>query len=60
VRYAQALQILDSDIHIRNQERWRPFEARGWTSRMQMEATDIEGIDVAVIYPSHGLGARQR
>jgi len=34
-----------------NQERWRPFEERGWTSKMQLEAMDMEGIDVAVIYP---------
>jgi hypothetical protein len=53
-------EVLDSDIHIRNQERWRPFEACGWTSKVQMEAMDMEGIDVAVIYPSRGLGARQR
>jgi len=33
----------------RNQERWRPFEARGWTSKVQLEAMDMEGIDVAVI-----------
>ena len=35
-----------------NQERWRPFEERGWTSKVQLEAMDLEGIDVAVIYPS--------
>jgi predicted TIM-barrel fold metal-dependent hydrolase len=40
-----------------NQERWRPFEERGWTSKMQLEALDMEGIDVAVIYPSRGLFA---
>jgi uncharacterized protein len=41
----------------RNQERWRPFEERGWTSKVQLEAMDMEGIDVAVIYPSRGLFA---
>jgi uncharacterized protein len=40
-----------------NQERWRPFEERGWTSKAQLEAMDIEGIDVAVVYPSRGLFA---
>ena len=40
-----------------NQERWRPFEARGWTAKVQLEAMDMEGIDVAVIYPSRGLFA---
>src|SRR5437879_13680016 len=37
-----------------NQERWKPFEERGWTSKVQLEAMDIEGIDVAVVYPSRG------
>ena len=37
--------------HAKNQERWRPFQERGWTSKVQVEAMDIEGIDVAVIYP---------
>ena len=43
--------------HAKNQERWRPFQERGWTSKVQVEAMDIEGIDVAVIYPSRGLFA---
>src|SRR5712671_788486 len=29
-----------------NQERWRPYAERGWTSKVQLEAMDIEGIDV--------------
>src|SRR5262249_7922673 len=40
-----------------NQERWRPFAERGWSSKVQLEAMDIEGIDVAVVYPSRGLFA---
>jgi predicted TIM-barrel fold metal-dependent hydrolase len=40
-----------------NQERWRPFEEGGWTAKMQLDAMDMEGIDVAVIYPSRGLFA---
>src|SRR6266498_3534421 len=43
--------------HARNQERWRPFQERGWTSKVQLEAMDTEGIDVAVVYPSRGLFA---
>src|SRR2546428_9450189 len=43
--------------HERNQERWRPFQERGWTSKVQLEAMDTEGIDVAVVYPSRGLFA---
>ena len=40
-----------------NQERWRPFQERGWTAKVQLEAMEAEGIDVAVIYPSRGLFA---
>src|SRR4029453_13451534 len=40
-----------------NQQRWRPYAERGWTSKVQLEAMDIEGIDVAVVYPSRGLYA---
>jgi uncharacterized protein len=40
-----------------NQERWRPFKERGWSSKVQLEAMDTEGIDVAVVYPSRGLFA---
>jgi predicted TIM-barrel fold metal-dependent hydrolase len=43
--------------YARNQERWRPFQERGWTSKVQLEAMDTEGIDVAVVYPSRGLFA---
>ena len=31
--------------------------ARGWTSEVQLDAMDIEGIDVAVLYPTRGLRA---
>jgi uncharacterized protein len=41
----------------RNEARWRPFEERGWTGKVQLQAMDMEGIDVAVIYPSRGLFA---
>ncbi len=43
--------------YARNQDRWRPFQERGWTSKIQLEAMDTEGIDVAVVYPSRGLFA---
>jgi hypothetical protein len=29
--------------HAKNQERWRPFQERGWTSKVQVEAMDTEG-----------------
>src|SRR4029434_2312822 len=44
-------------ISALNQERWRPYAERGWTSKVQLEAMDIEGINVAVVYPSRGLFA---
>src|SRR2546429_821681 len=43
--------------YAHNQERWQPFQERGWTAKVQLEAMDMEGIDVAVIYPSRGLFA---
>ena len=41
----------------RNQEVYRSYAARGWTAEVQLEAMDIEGIDVAVLYPTRGLRA---
>jgi len=41
----------------RNQEIYRGHAARGWTPAAQLEAMDIEGIDVAVLYPTRGLRA---
>ena len=31
--------------------------SRGWDARSQVDAMDQEGIDVAVLFPSRGLGA---
>src|SRR5690349_3178865 len=31
--------------------------ARGWTSEVQLEAMDHEGLDIAVLYPTRGLRA---
>src|SRR5215468_10478426 len=64
----QGFKILDSDMHVmeppdpghnfeRNQEVYRSYAARGWTAEVQLEAMDIEGIDVAVLYPTRGLRA---
>ncbi|HLQ33153.1 MAG TPA: amidohydrolase family protein [Chloroflexota bacterium] len=39
----------------RNQAIYRDHAARGWTGEVQLEAMDIEGIDVAVLFPSRGL-----
>src|SRR5438093_12674550 len=36
--------------HALNEERWRPLQDRGWTSKAQLESMDIEGIVVAGVY----------
>lgn len=41
----------------RNQERYKPYEEMGWNGKAQLAGMDVEGIDVAVIYPSRGLFA---
>jgi len=35
--------------------RYQSHHDRGWTSDVQIEAMDAEGIDVAVLYPTRGL-----
>jgi uncharacterized protein len=40
----------------RNQALYRDHAARGWTGEVQIEAMDVEGIDVAVLFPTRGLG----
>jgi predicted TIM-barrel fold metal-dependent hydrolase len=41
----------------KNQGIYKKDAERGWTSQVQLEAMDIEGIDVAVLYPTRGLRA---
>src|ERR687896_1584341 len=41
----------------KNQTIYRSHAERGWTAEVQLEAMDIEGIDVAVLYPTRGLRA---
>ncbi len=41
----------------RNQSLYRSDAERGWSPEVQLEAMDIEGIDVAVLYPTRGLRA---
>lgn len=41
----------------RNQQIYRSYAERGWSAEVQLEAMDIEGIDVAVLYPTRGLRA---
>ncbi len=44
----------------RNQELYRSHSERGWSPEVQLEAMDIEGLDVAVLFPSRGLGVLTR
>src|SRR5919202_4354108 len=39
----------------RNQVIYKDHSRRGWTPDVQLEAMDVEGIDVAVLFPSRGL-----
>ncbi|HET6643967.1 MAG TPA: amidohydrolase family protein, partial [Fimbriimonadales bacterium] len=39
----------------KNQIIYASHAERGWTAQVQLEAMDIEGIDVAVLYPTRGL-----
>ena len=41
----------------RNQNIYGSYAERGWSSQAQLEAMDIEGIDMAVLYPTRGLRA---
>ncbi len=41
----------------RNQSVYRGDAVLGWTPQVQLEAMEIEGIDVAVLYPTRGLRA---
>ncbi len=55
------------DVHAGNVTQGHNFEKnqgiygdhseRGWVAEVQLEAMDIEGIDVAVLYPTRGLQA---
>jgi uncharacterized protein len=39
----------------KDQERYRAYYEEGWTPRAHLEAMDVEGIDLALLYPSRGL-----
>jgi predicted TIM-barrel fold metal-dependent hydrolase len=41
----------------KNQGIYGTHAERGWTGEVQLEAMDLEGIDVAVLYPTRGLQA---
>ena len=40
----------------KNQGLYRDHAERGWSPEVQLEAMDSEGIDVAVLFPTRGLG----
>lgn len=44
----------------RNQELYRDHSQRGWGPDCQLEAMDIEGLDIAVMFPSRGLSVLTR
>jgi len=44
----------------RNQALYGTHAARGWAPDVQLEAMDVEGIDVAVLFPTRGLGILTR
>ncbi len=39
----------------RNQKLYRDHSQRGWGPDAQLEAMDVEGLDIAVLFPSRGL-----
>ncbi len=41
----------------RTQGIYQYYSDQGWSAKVQLEAMDIEGIDVAVLYPTRGLTA---
>jgi len=44
----------------RNQDLYRDHARRGWAPDVQLEAMDVEGIDVAVLFPTRGLSVLTR
>jgi predicted TIM-barrel fold metal-dependent hydrolase len=44
----------------RNQELYREHSRRGWGPDVQLEAMDVEGVDVAVLFPTRGLSVLVR
>ena len=44
----------------KNQVLYRDHSERGWTPECQLEAMDLEGLDMAVMFPSRGLSVLTR
>jgi predicted TIM-barrel fold metal-dependent hydrolase len=47
-------------VYEHNQILYRTDAARGWSSEVQLEAMNTEGLDVAVMFPSRGLSVLTR
>ncbi|MXW31222.1 MAG: hypothetical protein F4Z88_11055, partial [Chloroflexi bacterium] len=39
----------------RNQKLYVTHAERGWSTEVQLEAMDVEGLDIAVLFPTRGL-----
>ena len=56
---AQAVRVEPSVVRghnfDKNQDLYADHASRGWTADCQIEAMDIEGIDVATLFPTRGL-----
>ena len=39
----------------RNQKLYETHAERGWSTEVQLEAMDVEGLDIAVLFPTRGL-----
>ena len=46
---------MTGDQYSRNNVRYKAYGDRGWTGEVELDGMDVEGIDVAVLYPSRGL-----
>src|SRR5438094_10518811 len=58
---AQSAQVnLAGQNFERNQGTYRDHSERGWTADCQLEAMDVEGIDLATLFPTRGLSVLTR
>ena len=51
----QFARMAGNKMQTRDASRYRYYHEAGWTSKVQLEAMDLEGIDAAILYPSRGL-----
>ena len=48
---------MTGEQYSKNNVRYKAYGDRGWTGEVELDGMDVEGIDVAVLYPSRGLYA---